>query len=162
MSIEILATKGRIRQQNQSLIFAAAQEEFVRFGFKGASVKRIAERAQLPRANIHYYYKNKLELYNAVLSDIVQTWNSSFDTIRADDDPGRALSSYVRAKVMYSKSHPAASRIFAAEIIHGAPHLKDYLEGEFYEWMQSPLLYNPSFLDPGISVGPIVCSDLHL
>ena len=82
-------SKGRIRQQNQSLIFDAAQAEFVKFGFKGASVKRIAERAGLPRANIHYYYKNKAELYTAVLNDIVQTWNSSFDTIKAEDACGR-------------------------------------------------------------------------
>jgi len=127
---------GRIRQQNQLLIFAAAQEEFVHHGFKGASIKRIAERANLPRANIHYYYKNKLALYDAVLTDIVETWNLSFDTIKAEDDPKEALTAYIRAKVMYSKAHPAASRIFASEIIHGAPHLQNYLHGKFFDWMQ--------------------------
>jgi len=140
---------GRIRQQNQLVIFAAAQEEFVTYGFKGASIKRIAERANLPRANIHYYYKNKAELYDAVLSDIVQTWNLSFDTIRAEDDPGKALTEYVHAKVMYSKTHPAASRIFASEIIHGAPHLMDYLQGDFHRWIQQKTSAIQSWIDQG-------------
>ncbi len=140
---------GRIRQHNQAVIFAAAQEEFVKFGFKGASVKRIAERAGLPRANIHYYYKNKAELYRAVLDDIVQTWNLSFDTIKAEDDPRQALTSYIRAKVMYSKTHPNASRIFASEIIHGAPHLMDYLQGDFHEWIQQKIRAIQSWIDNG-------------
>ena len=105
-------------------------------GFKGASIKHIAELAGLPRSNIHYYYKNKAELYDAVLSDIVHTWNMSFDTIHPEDEPAIAIASYVRAKVMYSKTHPNASRIFASELIHGAPNLKDYLNNEFYDWIQ--------------------------
>jgi len=140
---------GRIRQQNQLLIFSAAQEEFVHHGYKGASIKRIAERANLPRANIHYYYKNKLALYDAVLADIVETWNSGFDTIKAEDDPEEALTAYIRAKVMYSKTHPAASRIFASEIIHGAPHLQNYLHGQFFEWMQQKTRTIESWVSQG-------------
>jgi TetR/AcrR family transcriptional regulator len=142
-------TTGRVRQRNQSLIFTAAQEEFVDYGFKGASIKRIAERAGLPRANIHYYFKNKLALYDAVLADIVQTWNSSFDTIKAKDEPADALKSYIRAKVMYSKTHPAASRIFALEMIHGAPHLENYLQGEFFDWMQLKIGAIESWIEQG-------------
>lgn len=140
---------GRIRQHNQSLIFAAASQEFVTFGYKGASIKRIAERAGLPRANIHYYYKNKAELYNAVLADIVETWNRSFDTIKAEDDPKQALTSYIRAKVMFSKTHPEASRIFASEIIHGAPHLMPYLQGDFHTWIQEKTRAIQSWIDQG-------------
>ena len=149
MNVDKLQNPGRIRQQNQELIFAAAQNEFVDHGFKGASIKRIAERAGLPRANIHYYYKNKLALYEAVLGDIVQTWNSSFDTIHAEDDPKEALTAYIRAKVMYSKTHPSASRIFASEIIHGAPHLQEYLQGEFYDWMQQKITAIESWIAAG-------------
>jgi TetR/AcrR family transcriptional regulator len=152
-------TTGLIRQRNQSLIFRAAQEEFVSYGFKGASIKRIAERADLPRANIHYYYKNKLALYDAVLADIVQTWNSSFDTINAEDEPVDALQSYIRAKVMYSKTHPAASRIFALEMIQGAPHLKHYLQGEFFDWMQLKISAIESWIKQG-KMDPV--DTLHL
>ena len=126
----------RVRQKNEHIILKAAEEEFVTFGFKGASMKRIAERADLPRANVHYYFKNKVDLYGAVLSDIVETWNNTFDTIQEDDDPKTALSSYIHAKVMYSKTNPEASRIFASEIIHGAPHLSEYLKTDFQTWVR--------------------------
>ncbi|NIB40935.1 TetR family transcriptional regulator [Pseudomaricurvus alkylphenolicus] len=140
---------GRIRQKNQGVILAAAEEEFLTYGFKGASMKRVAERADLPRANIHYYYKNKLDLYAAVLGDIVEIWNTTFDTIRAEDDPKQALTAYIRAKVMYSKTNPAASRIFASEIIHGAPHLSEYLKTDFREWIGRKVEAIQSWIDQG-------------
>lgn len=129
--------KGDIRKKNKSLILNAAKKEFVTFGYKGASIKRIAERAKIPRANIHYYFANKMELYQELLSNIVGIWNSKFDSINIEDDPRTALSAYIRSKVMYSKDDPDASRIFASEIIHGAPILNEYLSTDFKVWVQT-------------------------
>lgn len=128
---------GEIRKKNKALILNAAKKEFVTFGFKGASIKRIAERAGIPRANIHYYFANKMALYQELLSNIVSIWNSKFDSLNMQDDPKTALSAYIRSKVMYSRDDPDASRIFASEIIHGAPILNDYLSTDFKAWMQS-------------------------
>ncbi|KXI30890.1 TetR/AcrR family transcriptional regulator [Paraglaciecola hydrolytica] len=128
---------GDIRKKNKALILDAAKKEFVTFGFKGASIKRIAERANIPRANIHYYFANKLELYQELLSSIISIWNSKFDSLNIEDDPHTALSSYIRSKVMYSRDDPDASRIFASEIIHGAPILNDYLSSDFKVWVQT-------------------------
>jgi TetR/AcrR family transcriptional regulator len=129
--------EGDIRKKNKALILNAAKKEFVAFGFKGASVKRIAERANIPRANIHYYFENKMELYQALLNNILSIWNSKFDSLNIDDDPKTALSAYIRSKVMYSRDDPDASRIFASEIIHGAPVLNDYLSSDFKIWVQT-------------------------
>jgi TetR/AcrR family transcriptional regulator len=131
------AEVGDIRKKNKALILNAAKKEFVTFGFEGASIKRIAERANIPRANIHYYFANKMELYQELLSNIVSIWNSKFDSLNMDDDPKTALSAYIRSKVMYSRDDPDASRIFASEIIHGAPVLNDYLSTDFKVWVQT-------------------------
>ena len=128
---------GDIRKKNKALILNAAKKEFVAFGFKGASIKRIAERANIPRANIHYYFANKMELYQELLSNIVSIWNSKFDSLNKDDDPKTALTAYIRSKVMYSRDDPDASRIFASEIIHGAPILNSYLSTDFKIWVQT-------------------------
>tara|TARA_R110002153_G_scaffold6556_1_gene29903 strand:- start:957 stop:1610 length:654 start_codon:yes stop_codon:yes gene_type:complete len=128
---------GDIRKKNKALILNAAKTEFVTFGFKGASIKRIAERANIPRSNIHYYFANKMELYQELLSNIVSIWNSKFDSLNVDDDPQTALSAYIRSKVMYSRDDPDASRIFASEIIHGAPVLNNYLSTDFKVWVQT-------------------------
>jgi len=145
---------GQIRQKNKALIFNAAKTEFVTYGFKGASIKRIAERAQIPRANIHYYFKDKTDLYEQLLSTIIDVWNKNYDTFNVDDDPKEALTAYVRSKVMYSRDDPEASRIFASEIIHGAPVLKDYLATEFRSWVDSKVAVINGWISKG-AIEPI-------
>lgn len=82
---------GRIRQKNEEAILAAAEEEFARHGFKGTSMNTIAQNVGLPKANLHYYFGNKLGLYTAVLSNILELWDSTFNTLGVDDDPAEAL-----------------------------------------------------------------------
>jgi len=140
---------GRIRRENQKLILTAAEKEFVNYGFKGASMQRIAELAGIPRANLHYYYKNKVVLYDAILGNIIETWNRKIDTIKAEDDPRQALTAYIHAKIMYSKTNPEASRIFSSEIIHGAPHLTEYLQVDFRRWIKEKSDAIQSWIDSG-------------
>ncbi len=142
--------EGSIRQKNKALIFNAAKEEFVTYGFKGASIKRIAERANIARANIHYYFKDKTDLYQQLLSNIIEVWNTDYDTLNADHDPKIALSAYIRAKVMHSKNDPYSSRIFASELIHGAPVLNDYLNSDFKAWLQSKVAVIDTWVEKGL------------
>ena len=128
---------GKIRSDNRVKIIAIAEMEFAEFGYKGASIMNIAKRANLPRANVHYYFKSKLELYKKVLMDILQLWNDAFNQITPEDDPADAIGAYIRAKVMYSKTNPLASKIFANEIIHGAPRISEYLNSDFRNWLKS-------------------------
>lgn len=127
--------RQRSRLRIQRRILAAAEAEFDRHGFGGARMQRIADRAGLPKANIHYYYRNKQALYRAVLDGVVAMWNQAFDRIDVDDDPAEALADYIRTKMRYSRSHAAAARIFTAEIMAGAPLLGDYLRGDLRRWI---------------------------
>ena len=140
---------GKVRKKNKSIILAAAEQEFLIHGFKGAAIKRIAERADLPRANVHYYFKSKEELYSEILNDIVGRWNSGFDDVTAEDDPLQALSNYIRAKIMFSKTDPERSRIFASEIIHGAPHIKQYLKTTQKQWVEHKVEVIQAWMDQG-------------
>jgi TetR/AcrR family transcriptional regulator len=142
--------EGRIRQKNKAIIFDAAKKEFVIHGFKGASIKRIAERADIARANIHYYFKDKTDLYQQLLSSIIAAWNTDYDTLNVDNEPKQALSDYIRAKVMHAKDDPDASRIFASEIIHGAPVLNDYLNSDFKTWLASKVAVIESWVEQGL------------
>jgi TetR/AcrR family transcriptional regulator len=139
--------EGIIRQKNKAIIFSAAKKEFVTYGFKGASIKRMAERANMPRANVHYYFKDKTDLYQQLLSNIIAVWNRDYDTLNADIEPKEALGDYIRAKVMFSKIDPDASRIFASEIIHGAPVLNDYLNSDFKVWLHSKVTVIESWIN---------------
>ncbi|MFT5521639.1 MAG: TetR/AcrR family transcriptional regulator [Enterobacterales bacterium] len=145
-----ITSSGSIRQKNKALILVAAKEEFVSHGFKGASIKRIAIRANIPRANIHYYFDDKTGLYRELLNKIIDTWNTNFDTLKVEDDPKDALAAYIRSKVIYSRDEPDASRIFASEIIHGAPVLKDYLSSEFKSWIQQKVAVIEAWIEKGL------------
>ncbi len=129
-------TGGRIRERNIRHIMKAAEKEFDQHGYGGARMQRIADRAGLPKANVHYYFKSKKALYLAVLNDVLTLWNSAFDKITVDDDPAEALTAYIHEKMELSRTRPEASRIFTGEIIAGAPHLKEFLEGELREWVE--------------------------
>ncbi|AGI22062.1 TetR family transcriptional regulator [Pseudomonas sp. ATCC 13867] len=125
---------GRIRQKNEEAILAAAEEEFARHGFKGTSMNTIAQRVGLPKANLHYYFSNKLGLYVAVLSNILDLWDSTFNHLTVDDDPAIALAAYIRAKMEFSRRYPQASRVFAMEIISGGECLSEHFSQDYRAW----------------------------
>ena len=122
--------RGKIRDQNLEIILKAAREEFVLKGYSGASIQAIADKAGIAKANVHYYFKRKANLYVAVLDEILQLWNDYFDEINVEDDPAEVLDHFIRQKVKLAYSHPRSSKLFAMEIISGAPLLRDYMRNE--------------------------------
>ena len=125
-----------VRMRNNLKILSAAEEVFAEKGFDGATTQEIADRAGLPKANVHYYFRTKKDIYLAVMSSIMAPWLEAFQAISADDDPTDALSSYIRRKVMLSKERPLASRIFANEMIRGAPVLSQFLNNDLNVWVE--------------------------
>lgn len=129
---------GRIRQKNERQIIAAAEVVFATHGFKGATMNSIALEAGVPKANIHYYFKNKLQLYMEVLINIIDLWDTQFNEMNASEPPAEAISQYIKAKMQFSQDYPLASRLFANEILAGAPHLKEHFKKEEYQqWFKS-------------------------
>lgn len=140
---------GKIRQRNIEKIINAAEQEFVLHGYKGTSTQAIAERAGLPKANLHYYFKNKLTLYSAVLANIVELWNSVLEDIAVEDDPAEVIEKFIRNKVLLSYTHPRASKIFAMEMIQGAPHLQGFLKTSQREWIETRTEVISSWVNAG-------------
>ncbi len=125
-----IPAKGLIRQANRELILGAAERIFARTGFGGASMGAIAEAAGLPKSNVHYYFGSKQALYREVLARILHDWLVPLDGLQPEADPRTALAAYIRAKMAMSAERPEASRVFANEVLHGAPALGDLMRGE--------------------------------
>ncbi|MCZ6830313.1 MAG: TetR/AcrR family transcriptional regulator [Gammaproteobacteria bacterium] len=123
--------KAEIREIYTGRIIAAAEEVFALKGFKGATTQEIADRAGLPKANVHYYFKTKEILYNAVLEDVVVVWKKDADAFDQSKDPTVALTEYIKSKMFHSFTRPSGSKVWANEIIHGAPVLGDEKLGKF-------------------------------
>lgn len=124
------AAVGQIRQANRERILGAAEKVFARAGFNGATMAAIAEGAGLPKANLHYYFGSKHELYRELLAGTLRDWLVPMDGLVPEADPREALATYIAAKMAMSAARPDASRVFANELLHGAPVLGELMRTE--------------------------------
>ncbi|WP_176154088.1 TetR/AcrR family transcriptional regulator [Burkholderia vietnamiensis] len=129
--------KAHIRASNEAHLLACAEAVFAERGLDGASTAMIAERAGLPKANLHYYFPTKLALYRRVLDDLFEDWHRAAGSFEAGDDPVEAIGGYVRAKMDLSRRRPLGSKVWANEIIHGAAHMQDILSERVKPWFET-------------------------
>jgi TetR/AcrR family transcriptional regulator len=97
----------------------------------------IAARAGVPKPNVYYYFPTKERLYRAVVERVLNEWleaASSFDT---SDNPAEALTSYISAKMDLARAMPLGSKIWASEIMRGAPAIQDFLDTTLTQWVRS-------------------------
>ena len=121
--------------EKKALILKAAEKVFAQQGLKGTRLFEIANEAGLPKANLLYYFHSKEDIYRAVCRDILETWLGALGEISADDNPKKAIERYIKSKMDLSLKRPNASKVFALEIIAGAPIIGDYLEKDLRDWV---------------------------
>ena len=126
--------KHEIRRENQKLILSAAEKVFAEAGFGGATMQLIAERAGLPKANLHYYFPTKEALYREVVQNIFQIWLQAAAVFDAAPGPVEGIGAYIDAKMEISRRHPEGSKVWASEVMHGSPVIQDYLETTLRDW----------------------------
>lgn len=115
--------------QKRQQLLAAALDVFSVYGFSGASLDEIAQLAEMHKSNIFYYYENKEALYVEVLTTVMQKWLAPLQTLESELEPAEAITQYLMQKIEVSRTQPKASKLFALEIIQGAPHILPILKG---------------------------------
>ena len=126
--------RTEIRQQNETLILQAAEKVFAEAGFGGATMQLIADMADLPKANLHYYFPTKEDLYRRVVQDIFEIWLHAADSMDQAPGPIEGIGAYIQAKMEISRRHPNGSKVWAFEVMHRAPVIQDYLETTLRAW----------------------------
>lgn len=63
----MLTKNKKSKISTKEKIIEAAYKEFAEKGFDGARMQKIAERAKINKAMLHYYYKDKETLYETVI-----------------------------------------------------------------------------------------------
>lgn len=126
--------KAAVRLENERIILGAAEEVFANFGYEGATTSRIARLAGIPKANLHYYFPTKKDLYRRVIDNIFTIWLEAADSFDDCDDPVEAISRYISKKMDISRDNPKGSKVWANEIIQRAPIIQDYLETTLKTW----------------------------
>ncbi|MBL4800383.1 MAG: TetR family transcriptional regulator C-terminal domain-containing protein [Emcibacter sp.] len=119
--------RSRIQIINQQKVLEAGTEIFAKYGFRGATIDQIAEVAGMSKPNLLYYFKNKKEIYIGVLEQTLNKWLQCLMEWEVTGTPEETITNYIEKKFEFSRDHTAGSRVFANEILEGAPILKTLL-----------------------------------
>ncbi|WP_236037194.1 TetR/AcrR family transcriptional regulator [Marinomonas vulgaris] len=116
------------REELESRILRSAEALFAEKGYSGSSMEAIAMSANISKQNLIYYFPNKELLYQRVLKEMLDIWIEKLSFLEAHGDtPEAVIRRYVHEKMQLSRLYPNGSKVFAHEIISGAPVLKEYL-----------------------------------
>ena len=148
-SVKHPRSKTRIQQENEKRILLAALEVFSQTGFHGATLDRIASAADMSKPNLLYYFKNKEEIHIALLTGLLDVWLAPLREISADGDPMLEIGGYIRRKLESSREFPRESRLFANEILAGAPHIGGFLQTELKQLVDEKAKILQCWIDNG-------------
>jgi TetR/AcrR family transcriptional regulator len=125
----MLKPRTRIQERNSKAILEAGLDVFSQHGFRGATLDQIADVAGLSKPNLLYYFPSKDAVYLALLDRLLETWLDPLRHMNPKGDPVAEVLSYVRRKLDLSRDFPRESRLFANEILQGAPRMMAAIEG---------------------------------
>lgn len=116
-----------MRQRNTENLLKAGETIFSKRGFDGATTAEIAKLAGVSKATLHYYFRTKEEIYEAVLGRILDLWVSALEEINPHIEPDKAIANYIARKIEYSRIYPELTRLWAMEMLGGARHVQAQL-----------------------------------
>lgn len=121
---------SRIQMRNRRVILDAALNVFSQHGYRGATLDQIAAEAGLSKPNILYYFQGKEDIHLTLLSQLMETWLDPLVELDPDGDPKTEILDYVQRKLDMARDLPRESRLFAGEILQGAPRMGPHLESD--------------------------------
>ncbi|WP_231559029.1 TetR family transcriptional regulator C-terminal domain-containing protein [Paracoccus sp. PAMC 22219] len=140
----------RIQQKNRELILNGALEAFSANGLRGATIDQIARAAGLSKPNVLYYFGSKDEIHKALLTTLLEMWLAPMRQIDPKGEPLAEVLRYVQAKLAMSQDYPRESRLFAHEILQGAPHLTEILGGDLRQIVDRTVAVLEGWMDRGL------------
>lgn len=141
--------RTRIQTKNRETILDAGLEVFSTHGFRGATLDQIADVARLSKPNLLYYFASKEAIHMAVLSQLLDAWLDPLRRMVPEGDPVEELLGYVRAKLALSRDYPRESRLFANEILQGAPRMRGAIEGDLKALVAEKAAVLVAWMDQG-------------
>ncbi|MBN1577991.1 MAG: TetR/AcrR family transcriptional regulator [Chitinispirillaceae bacterium] len=150
----------------ESRILAGARQEFIEHGLGGARMQAIADRCGVNKALLHYYFRSKERLYQAVLQEIVQTMRNAIDeqlvTMNPGDDIRTLLHRFIAVYIRTLRSNPDFPRFMLREMADGGTNLSELIESVAPMLKNIPIEINRR-LSAGMESGRIKrISPLHL
>jgi TetR/AcrR family transcriptional regulator len=124
-----IAPQTRIQREKSDRILQAALNIFSTYGFRGSTLDQIAEAAGLSKPNLLYYFDGKEAIHARLLERLLDTWLAPLRAMDPAGEPVEEILGYVRRKLEMAEALPRESRLFANEILQGAPRIHGEIEG---------------------------------
>lgn len=121
---------SRKRTETTERILQAALDVFSQYGFRGSTLDQISAVSGISKPNLLYYFESKEAMHRALLTRLLDTWLDPLKSMNPDGEPLEEITNYVRLKLHMARDYPRESRLFANEIINGAPVIRSVLAGE--------------------------------
>ena len=121
--------RTRIQEEKEEQILEAALEVFSANGFRGSTIDQIADVAGMSKPNLLYYFRTKEAMHRALIDRVLDTWLDPLRAFDAEGNPVAEIRSYIRRKLEMARDFPRESRLFANEVLQGAPRIVDELKG---------------------------------
>lgn len=139
----------RIQKKNRAAILEAALNVFSAHGFRGATVDQIAAEAGLSKPNLLYYFASKEAIHTELLSGLLETWLAPLHDLDETGDPMEEMLAYIRRKLQMSQELPRESRLFANELVQGAPRIHDALSNDLKQLVDEKVTILTNWMDQG-------------
>jgi TetR/AcrR family transcriptional regulator len=140
----------RIQTRNRSAIMSGGLGAFSTAGFKGATLDQIADAAGLSKPNLLYYFPSKEAIYTTLLEELLKTWLDPLVTLDPNGDPIEEILAYAHRKLAMSRDFPRESRLFANEILAGAPQIHAALAGPLRTLVDEKAQIMRGWMDAGL------------
>ncbi len=144
----------RIQKRNQAAILSAGLDIFSQFGFRGSTLDQIADAAGLSKPNLLYYFPSKEAIHAALLARLLETWLDPLKALNGNGDPVKEIMGYAQRKLALSKDYPRESRLFANEILQGAPRIETILHSDLKNLVDEKATVIRSWADAG-KIAPV-------
>src|SRR5579864_4047882 len=109
-----------LQGDTRAAILAAAAREFGENGQAGARTQAIAKAAGVNIALLFYYFKNKKQIYNAVLGEVFEQWSDAMAPALADTKSSQeAILAYAASTFDFIAQDPGRARFVQLEFLRG-------------------------------------------
>ena len=119
---------GPKEQNTKQTILKSAISEFIEYGYYGARMQSIANRAKVNKAMIHYYFRNKETIYKEVLNTVFDVLLEKLNKIPdAPVKPEKKIEQIMDVYIEMLEQYHDYARMVLYEIIRGGKEVRNIL-----------------------------------
>lgn len=141
--------KTRIQREKRERILEAALDVFSSYGFRGTTLDQIATAAEMSKPNLLYYFSGKEDMLNNLLDQLLDNWLAPLHEFDEKGEPLEEIRNYINRKLEMARDYPRESRLFASEVLQGAPHMQDALGVQLKQLVDEKAKLIQGWMDQG-------------